>query len=179
MNDCDKFIVKLNCLHYEGKKLVCTGTISDSRCAASHRVSTQERPIGRILDDEMYQLEGSTSKLNEEVQIDSSEEDIEQLEAELITFSPTIRVKDEKVSKVETLDNPKRYNIENVKEELTPQKTQWTSKHELKKTKLANESQKDKKESLKSKILLIETKEMTKIIKEDNSEKDMVEGANQ
>ena len=42
VNDCDKFIVKLNCLHYEGKKLVCTGTISDSRCAASHRFTTQE-----------------------------------------------------------------------------------------------------------------------------------------
>lgn len=178
VSTCDDLIVKLNCLHYEGKKLVCSGTITDSRCAARHGVSIQEGPKERRKDDELYPLEGSTSKLNEEVQIDS-EEDIKQLEEELTTLIPTISVKDEKVSKVETLDNPKRSTTQNVKEALTPQKTGWTYKHELKKTNVANENQKDKKESLKSKILFIETKETTKIIKEDNSEKDMCKGANQ
>ena len=116
-------------------------------------------------------LKRSASKLN--VQIDSSEEDIKQLDSEHIKLIPTIRVKDEKVSKVGILENPKRSTIENVKEPLTPKKTGWTDKHELKKTKVANENKKDKKESLKSKILLMETNEMTKIIKED-----MDEGAN-
>ena len=179
VSTCNDLIVKLNCLHYEGKKLVCTGTISDSRCAARHGVSTQEVLKGSQLVDEMHQFKGSTSKLNEEVQIDSSEEDIEQLEEEIITLIPTIRVKDEKVTKVQTLDDPKSSTKENVKEALTPQKTGWTYKHELKKTKVANENQKDKTESLKSKILSTETKEMIKIIKEDNSEKDMDEDANQ
>lgn len=126
---CVDLMEKLNCLKFEGWKLICTGIISDSRCAAANRLLCQEGANETREGDEMHQIKRLDSEANEEVLLISSEENITMLEAELNALKPTIGVIDGK-------NPPKWSKIDQFKESVTPKKPGCMLLHKLKKTKL-------------------------------------------